>query len=267
MRADANRIKGCLLGLAAGDRIGGPIQMALTLAESLVSCQGFDLEDIGERYLAWWRESGFDTGPTSARVFRLVAGGKTYPEAAEIIDHQLEGMTAGCNPLHRCPPLALSPQIPDEDLLPASQQEAQLTHYHPSAGEGSGLVTSLIRSLIKGRPWEESLLKAAREQPDWILSIAFSKIPPTSQGGYTPDVLKAALYFLQTAEDFPEALERSLEFAGPANYSPVLVGALAGARWGEEGICQEIPDHNQRHLPTIEQLSEKLSRGWENLDV
>ena len=30
-----DRLRGALLGLAAGDTIGGPLQMALTLAESL----------------------------------------------------------------------------------------------------------------------------------------------------------------------------------------------------------------------------------------
>jgi hypothetical protein len=33
-----------------------------------------------------------------------------------------------------------------------------------------------------------------------------------------------------------EVLQKSIEFAGPANYCPVLVGSLAGARWGASSI-------------------------------
>jgi ADP-ribosylglycohydrolase len=267
MTINQDRIRGCLLGLAAGDRIGGPIQMALTLGESLAARQGFDPEDIGQRYLAWWRESGFDTGPTAAGVFRLVDNGKSFPEAVRIIDHELEGMTAGCNPMHRCPPLALSPYIQDEDLTRDSTEEARLTHYHPTAGEGSGLVTTLIRNLIRGKSWKEAIMLSARGQPDWILTMIFSKIPPNSQGGYTPDVLKAALYFLHTSENFQDALEGSLAFAGPPNYCPVLVGALAGARWGAGSILPTFYKHNNKYLEWITNLVDQFSTQWEECHV
>ena len=53
-----NRIKGIFFGLAAGGRIGGPLRMALQVAESLIHCNGFDVEDIAGRYLEWWRQEG-----------------------------------------------------------------------------------------------------------------------------------------------------------------------------------------------------------------
>jgi hypothetical protein len=69
----ADRVRGVLLGLAAGDRNGGPIRMACELAASLEGLGRFDPEDIGARYLVWWRREGFDTGPVAAGVFDLVA--------------------------------------------------------------------------------------------------------------------------------------------------------------------------------------------------
>ncbi len=51
--AGIDRCQGLLLGLAAGDRNGGPIRMAVRLAESLVECSGFAPSDILERYLPW----------------------------------------------------------------------------------------------------------------------------------------------------------------------------------------------------------------------
>jgi ADP-ribosylglycohydrolase len=48
-----DRCRGILLGLAAGDKIGGPIRLAVRLAESLLDRGGFDPADILNRYLAW----------------------------------------------------------------------------------------------------------------------------------------------------------------------------------------------------------------------
>ncbi len=58
-----DRCRGVLIGLAAGDRIGGPIRMALLLAESLLNCGGFNPTEILECYLGWWREGAFDIAP------------------------------------------------------------------------------------------------------------------------------------------------------------------------------------------------------------
>jgi hypothetical protein len=53
--SSADRCLGVLIGLAAGDRIGGLIRMALRMAESLRDCGRFDPADILDRYLHWWR--------------------------------------------------------------------------------------------------------------------------------------------------------------------------------------------------------------------
>lgn len=69
-----DRCRGVLIGFAAGDQIGGPIRMAVRLAENLLVCGDFNASDILERYLHWWREGAFDTGPVSGRALELKAG-------------------------------------------------------------------------------------------------------------------------------------------------------------------------------------------------
>ena len=49
----SDQVKGALLGLAAGDRNGGPIQMALVLAENLCSNQ-YNPEDVFDGYYQWY---------------------------------------------------------------------------------------------------------------------------------------------------------------------------------------------------------------------
>lgn len=111
-----DRCRGILVGLAAGDRIGRPIHMAVRLAESLLDFGRFDAADILGRYLAWWREGVFDTGPVSARALALVAAGASVLEATAQVRQEFGGMTAGCNPAHRSPPLAMLAAIPDDQL-------------------------------------------------------------------------------------------------------------------------------------------------------
>ena len=43
-------------------------------------------------------------------------------------------------------------------------------------------------------------------------------------GGYSPNVLYTALHFLKKYDGFDNALTKSVQFAGAANYCPVLVG-------------------------------------------
>ena len=95
---------GCAAGTGGGDRNGGPIRMAVRLAESLSDRRQFDPEDILSRYVAWWRDGAFDTGPTTAAVLSLVDGGMDGIEAVKRVHNESGGMTAGCNPAHRCAP-------------------------------------------------------------------------------------------------------------------------------------------------------------------
>lgn len=248
----ADRCRGVLTGLAAGDQIGGPIRMAVRLAESLLCCGGFDPEDVLRRYLHWWREGAFDTGPVSARALGLMAAGVPNSEAVVQVHRESSGRTAGCNPAHRSAPLCMCSFIADDHLDACAAAEARLTHHDPLAGEVAGAVNRLCRSLIRGDPWEEALRKCG--------GLADHR-GPGNDGGFAPDVLRAALHFVATADRFLEALERSLVFAGPANYCPVLVGAIGGARWGAAAAPSPAPA-NVPIWERIEAAANGLAAGW-----
>jgi ADP-ribosylglycohydrolase len=249
--SSADRCRGVLIGLAAGDRNGGPTRMAVRLAESLLDCGGFDLADVVNRYLRWWREAAFDTGPVSARALALVAAGMSAAEAVAQVHRESGGRTAGCNPAHRSPPLSMLVSIADDELGRCAEAEARLTHHDPLAGEVAALVNQLCRSLIRGTAWPDAVRGAGR----------FAEGGPGENGGYAPDVLRAALHFVGMSADFAEALERSLAFAGAANYCPVLVGALAGARWGASAIPQAALSQ-VAILPRMRATAEALAAGW-----
>jgi ADP-ribosylglycohydrolase len=229
-----DRCRGVLVGLAAGDRIGGPIRMAVRLAESLLDCGGFNPADILNRYLDWWREGAFDTGPVSDRALALFATGTPAQDVTLQVHREFGGKTAGCNPAHRSSPLAMFAAIPDEALVACAMTESALTHYDPLAGEIAAVVNKLYRSLIRGVSWDDAVS---------VCSEYTQQDGPGNNGGYSLDVLRAALYFVGSSSTFAESLERSLVFAGPANYCPVLVGAIGGTRWGASAIPQASLAH------------------------
>ncbi len=247
-----DRCRGVLVGLAAGDRIGGPVRMALRLAESLVETGRFDADDVLGRYLAWWQQGAFDTGPVSARALALVAAGLPVEDATAQVHREAGGMTAGCNPAHRSPPLAMCATVTDDDLAGCALAEARLTHHDPLAGEVAASANKLCRALIRGAAWPDAVQEAG--------SFA-SQEGPGSNGGYAPDVLRAALHFVGSSARFTEALDRSLEFAGPSNYCPVLVGAVAGARWGASAVPPPALAHVEI-LSWVRAAADALAAGW-----
>jgi hypothetical protein len=95
-------------------------------------------------------------------------------------------------------------------------------------------VALLIRGLIEGEPLDAAVARAAAGRlPEVARALAGEEATP---GGFAPEALGAAVHFVRGADRFGEALAAGLRFAGPANYCPVLVGAIGGARWGRFSI-------------------------------
>ena len=276
-----DRTKGMLVGIAAGDRNGGPVQMCCCLAESLAMCKRYRPAHVFISYLRWWgRGTGvdaWDTGPTSGSVFDcalsnpVVSSALTTPihsdesddaailsavdDMARAIDLRLDGKTAGANAAHRIAPLAAALFLDGATLASASSHESRLTHYSPISQGCCAFFVSICRLLIEGEPWHlvvEKLPQLATllcpTDPSMHGKILSALSPSTaadtlSNGGFCPDVIQAALFFVNRNDSFGGAMSDALSFAGPANYAPVLVGALAGARFGYEAIPRALLAH------------------------
>ncbi|MFL5802154.1 MAG: ADP-ribosylglycohydrolase family protein [Roseiflexaceae bacterium] len=257
-----DRVEGILVGLAAGDRNGGPIRMALRLAESLVALQRFDRADILQRYLAWWNEGGFDSGPVAAQVFSLVSAGISPHDVPARVHEANAGLTAGCNPAHRSAPLAMAACLADDDLAAAAQEEAALTHWHPQAGDVAAATVVLCRALVRGSPWAAALEIAGHgRSPQTIAALLDPARGELSRGGFAPAVLQAAIFFVQTHSSFSDALDAAIAHAGPANYCPVLVGVIGGVRWGAASIEPRQFQHCDL-LAQVRQRAQELAQPW-----
>ena len=258
-----DRVRGVITGIAAGDRIGGPIRMAVRLSESLVTQNRFDIDRIRDCYFKWWTQGGFDTGPVTEKVFELAESGISFKEAVYRVDRELEGRTAGCNPVHRNPPIAMATFIGDKELSSAAIQETSLTHKHFCAGDVAAATLVLCRNLIRGVDWGKALRKAAEGRAFQTRQALQRKSKVSlKKGGFAPDVLTAAVYFVNNGKSFVEALNEAITFAGSANYCPVVVGAVGGAKWGAASIPRNALSHCDifRRVQTVADL---LAGQWQ----
>eukprot|EP01006_Ploeotia_vitrea_P004554 TRINITY_DN114876_c0_g1_i1.p1 TRINITY_DN114876_c0_g1~~TRINITY_DN114876_c0_g1_i1.p1 ORF type:complete len:290 (-),score=36.74 TRINITY_DN114876_c0_g1_i1:88-921(-) len=272
----ASRAKGLLYGLTAGDRNGGPFRMAIRVAESVTACQGFNKDDIWARYTSWWspppgeKDRSFDTGFTIMSVLKLVKDGCTPTEAAKQV-LQATG-NAGINAAHRNTILAACSVIPTENLKACAIAESEQSHAHELSVAASVACNMLCRALITGKSWDEARKIAAAavdqsEIADSLLRPESLDINQLSRGGHGGCVFQAAMYFLHNGSDFATTLTKSLNFAGGANYCPVLVGAIGGARWGYEAVG-DMWKHPLLTSPTdytnrVVQTAESLTVGWD----
>lgn len=255
-----DRISGVLFGLAAGDRIGGPLSMALTLAECLADQGGFDLDAIRRCYFEWWQRDGYDSGPTAAQVFMHVASGMSFETAAKFVHKSSGEMTAGCNPAHRAAPLAMCMNITDEDLAAAAIAEARLTHLHPLAGDVSAAVVRLCRAGIQGQSWTDALHFASIDRlPETCRALKRDHPPVTRPSGFAPEVLAAAIRFVDGADTFESAMREALARDSGANYVPVLVGSIGGARWGRTAVSNRSLERHGDNVKSLENLVRRLS--------
>lgn len=247
-----------LRGLVAGDKIGGPTQMSIQLANVLLNDLAFNSDHISDAYQAWWLDRGFDTGRVARMVFNLRNSGLAVDQAVEMADKALNNLTAGCNPAHRGSPLAAAFFLPTSRLSQFAREEANLTHKHQLAGDVSTAVVVLCRHLIEGINWNQSIAIAKKQsQLETKHALCIGELEQLRRDGYAPHVLQASIYFVHTSANFTDALDRALDFAGPANYCPVLVGIIGGARWGYHSIPKRQLSHN-RDLDTIDQIAQQF---------
>lgn len=188
MSLTQSQFQGTLLGLAAGDALGGPVEfmsrfeiaqrygggvrkmvgggwlhlrpgettddtaMALALAESLVARGTFDVDDVAGRYVEWLRSDPKDVGNITKLALRAWGKGVTLPAASMGAHRQLGGKSAGNGTIMRCAPIALRYAYDERRMVDAAHDEALITHFDPRAWTGSVAACLLIYQLLRDVP-------------------------------------------------------------------------------------------------------------------
>jgi len=277
-----SRYQGALLGLATGDALGttlefkapgtfrpltdmtggGPFRlprgawtddtsMALCLAESLVTCGGFNAQDQMERYVRWWREGHlssngvcFDIGSTTARSLdRFVKTGNPFAGSAD-------PFAAGNGSLMRLAPVPLF--FAEAPLLAVrfSADSSRTTHAAATCLDACRYYGAVIVGALNGEPKERLLAPRYTPVPDlWdreplcaeIDAIAcgsfLRKEPPAIIGsGHVVKALEAALWAFSRSSDFKDGALLAVNLGNDADTTGAIYGQLAGAYYGAESI-------------------------------
>ncbi|CAF0752966.1 unnamed protein product [Didymodactylos carnosus] len=284
-----DRLEGALVGHALCDRFNASTKMAFQLGESLMELKEFDSSDVLSRYLWLYHTStnNCDMGEIIKLVYHdLVSQIKTKKNnkitqqdfkfhvqqinaTSEKVNEKLHGLTAGCNPAHRSYPIALYSSIHNDDVFDISKQEACLTHYSPEAGQVSGIVNLICRSLIIGQTWDSAVNNAfcvPNLSTDIQQIVSYhgrsSHIFEAKPSAYAPKVLKIALDCVKNSKFFKDAYERIYRIDNI--YAPPIVGILAGAQWGLTSMLNMINDSDQS-LSAIRKMANELAQPWERI--
>jgi ADP-ribosyl-[dinitrogen reductase] hydrolase len=290
----AERYRGALLGLACGDAVGttvefkprgsfqpltdmvggGPFHlkpgqwtddtsMALCLAESLLTKNGFNAADQMGRYLNWWQwgylsSTGecFDIGTTVSQALAQ------YQQTAEPFAGSTDPYSAGNGSLMRLAPVVLF-YFPDARQIQSfAADSSRTTHAAPEAIECCQLFAGLIARALEGATKADLRQSSSAKfsQPK-VTAMArgdyLGKTEVDIKGsGYSVQSLEAALWCFQQTDSFAAAILLAANLGDDADTTAAITGQLAGAYYGVRGI----PEHWLERLHDSEEIAATADR-------
>lgn len=276
------RYKGCLLGLAAGDALGttvefklpgtfppvtdmtggGPFRlkkgqwtddtaMALCLAESLLTCNGFDARDQMERYVRWWQEGHLSSTGSCFDIGNTVSGALShFLKTGEPLAGSTDLRSAGNGSIMRLAPVPLYFASDPPLAIALSEESSKTTHGARTCLDACRYFGGLITGALNGAGKAELLSERYSPVPgiwderplcpeiDAVARGSFKhKNPPDIVGsGYVVQSLEAALWAFYHATGFKEGCLLAVNLGNDADTTAAVYGQIAGAFYGLSGI-------------------------------
>lgn len=183
------KVRGSLLGLAAGDALGTTVEfkprgsfapvetivgggpfglqpgewtddtsMALCLAESLVESGGFDPADQMERYRRWWRDGHLSSNGRCFDIGVTVSGAlRRFEQTGEPFCGSTDPHTAGNGSIMRLAPVPVFYYRDPALAVDMSAESSRTTHGAAEAVDGCRYLAALIVGALGGASKEELL--------------------------------------------------------------------------------------------------------------
>jgi ADP-ribosyl-[dinitrogen reductase] hydrolase len=182
-----DRYRGCLIGLACGDALGGPVefvsresmderfpnglrefigggwlhldpgeitddtQMALDVARSLCAFPEGNMTDLADRFLDWRHSQPKDIGNTTRDALDRLAQGTPWNKAgAQTFQNRGPRDSAGNGAIMRCAPVAMRFRSEPDRLRDVSVDVSRITHANPLCVWASVAVNQAIAGLLNG---------------------------------------------------------------------------------------------------------------------
>ena len=272
----SDRAVGCLLGLACGDALGGPVEfidrakiaaiypgglrefvgggwlhlapgeitddteMTLALARSLTA-NGLDPGRMVAEFLAWYRSNPKDIGNTTRAALALLADGVSPEEAGARVTTEMGDRGAGNGSVMRCAPDAIRYVNDPDGLVSASIASAAITHADRRCTWGAVAINQAIAHLLRGGGLVGVVDAAIGgvTDPDVraaVLGAADRPHEHVKGGGFVLDTVGAALWCLLNQDGFEETVVAAVSLGDDTDTTAAVAGALAGAHYGIAAI-------------------------------
>jgi ADP-ribosyl-[dinitrogen reductase] hydrolase len=295
-----SRFRGCLLGLACGDALGGPVefksreeiaqlypsglrdlvgggwlrlapgeitddtQLTLAIARSLAAGGPLDMDDVAARFLEWHRGSPKDQGLLTAAALNLLNEGIPWSEAGEKARKTGASGGAGNGSVMRCAPVALQFGNDRLAMIRASIDTSRITHSDPRCLWGTVAVNQAIVWFLNGGGTAGVTEAAVEGIPDVDVVEAVKR-------AQTVDAvdLNAGGFVLSTitaafwAVLSSGTLEAALVAAVNLGQDADTTGAVAGALAGAHWGVESIPDRWLSLLQPRQELTQLADRMFE----
>lgn len=216
-------------------QLGATGELAVATARFLID-GGSDRADPGRVYSDWVASSPAQ----SDRV--IEAATKGHPLSDGLSASALSRVTSIALWAHAKTPKALAE---------AARTNTALTHPSSTAGDAAAVFAITLQALFQGQEpsgaFDTAHAFARRSglsaQVIEAVTGADSPIGHSREPRDPPNAVKAlriALFHLLTARSYDEAVEAAIDVSPYSDVLPALVGALAGARFGRDGIRHQL---------------------------
>jgi len=288
-REPRDRVRGMMLGLAAGDALGHAVHglpagawsdktaMALCLADSLVSRGVADAADQVGRYREWqrtgrWSSTGSCVGISPATGRALAAAQWTGNPYAGSHDPAF----AEAEPIARIGPVVAWLRDSPSEAIDAAVNCARVTHQAPLTLDAVRFFAAVLAGALAGAGKEALLAADFSPAPGaWSADVLRSPVRELAGGAWrgrrprrmlrgkfaAVAALESALAAFEAGDDLAQCLQAAASRPGDAQTAAAIVGQLAGAYYGAATLPSAIRAGLAR-AAEIEALADALvSRG------
>ena len=291
-----SRIKGMMLGLAIGDALGAPVElgvscedirknldtyknlqdggkwtddtsMALCLAESLITCGGYDSYDVMDRYIKW-RDGSENAYKGFGFGMQLDFALTSYESEKIIPKKKPREKNAGNGSLTRLAPIVIaSSKMSMKDVMRLARIASRETHYSREAEVGAEIFAVMLYQALNGKEKREIIdiegYSTGKTYDSILKRMKESLEKPASEfeelGAYVVDSLRIVAWAFMNSDSFEEGMIKVLCLGGDTDTNCAIYGQLAGAYYGVEKIPERWLGKDLYELEEIESIARKLA--------
>ena len=253
--------------------------MGLCLADSLIENNGnFEGHDLMIRFILWWfygYNNAFRFDNERPRKNSIGLGGNIAASLKKYIEDSGKDMftdsgndnTSGNGSIIRNAAIPICFYQNMNLALQMAQKQSKVTHQGNEAAGCCQLLTYIIILLLNGKNLHDTLNNLEKGfccQCDSVNSLAYSKIEnndpnrdwrwnqttytyslqrananPGYIGSYAMDAMAMALHILVNTSNFEDAILKGVNLRGDADSVGAVIGQIAGAYYGLDGIPKE----------------------------